>query len=215
MKSTIIVAILLIILAQSDKLRVLQSTLQTCQDHLDCPVNTICDYTKFSCTPRTCGHDNDCIGNSTCWNGHCLVDGYNTNINGSTNGPCSGNVDCANGYLCNFNSLNCEIQPINCNGDNECGQGYYCDFVSNATCQPLPSGACYNNRDCPKPQVCFKPAHARWGSCRINCQSHNDCYPNKICNFDYFFHLCLPKQCVSDNDCIGADWTCPNGYCYQ
>ena len=122
-----LVLILILALTQADSIRRPSGSAfpKACAGHADCPADTICDYSLMTCAPRNCAFDNDCQSGS-CRGGSCVVPGLNDEEGGSTNGPCTGNVDCKVDYKCNFATLLCQKQPIRCDNDGQCGQGNYC-----------------------------------------------------------------------------------------
>ncbi len=74
----------------------------------------------------------------------------------------------------------------------------------------LVHSACFDDADCPSPQICSIPAGQDRGRCRTPCRADADCAEGQLC--DTARGRCEPGDCLASSDCLPGfecqSWRC-------
>ena len=141
-------------------------------------------WTDYRCVDAPqCWTDADCKGARACVNNRCETykfppnnnggNGNNGNNGGNNNNTqtCSTDNDCGTNGVCvkygNYKSC-----AQSCLNNSHCSNGYVCEFLSNS----LSQGACLDRSyPCNKAADCHSGMVCAGGSCKVSCNSSNDC----------------------------------------
>ncbi len=190
------------------------------------PVTLKCmDYTSHLC--EQCTKDSDCgtidkcqtltngkFCTSFCDDTHSCPTGFDCRDLSDdgikqcvpTSNTCEANkceaVDCADGYICNPLTGECEKVDEKCNSDLDCDYGYFCN-IETQKCEPK-TQECRVNDDCESGYYCDQTTKT-CKKTQVECTSDFECDFGMVCDLNT--NKCIPKteECTSNNQC-------PSGY---
>lgn len=171
-----------------------------CVDSSNCPEGELCNPNTQACEPDAeCADDSDCGERQVCRDDKCFdVD-------------CVRDADCIGaGEFCNTDSNTCELTEGFCTSDLDCEDGFRCD-VENNTCEEIqcpecPEGTfcneevgecweCVTDEDCGEGGECDLAEHV---CIDTRCQGDEDCGEGEFC--DRITGECeLDEECQDDN----------------
>jgi len=170
-----------------------------CQDDIDCPSETFCDWATSSCTAYDFGI---CLTT-----GDCPVGSYCDGSDGGCYIPaiaeCTADRDCVSGFECDFReSCRPEIEG-HCAADLDCPNAQLC--IENR-CTPV-NETCQFDFQC---SAAFTCANNR---CRLLCGPATRCPNGTACQDS----LCQPKlrECLDSSECPDLKTNCVEGLCLR